>query len=82
MKTITSQLRPILDKVFTAKSLEDGVAIVTNYLNSADCRIPRAEKFRMDIRVKQCTNLKALQIYMSNSFLKYEGMGVGSRSKY
>jgi len=76
MKNKSSALRAILEPVYTAESHEEGIAIVRAFLEDPGCVIRANEKRVMLIRANQCKDLPKLQMYLTNSFLRYEGMAV------
>lgn len=78
--THQSVLRAILDDVYTAKTLEAGLAIVEKLL--VDSPVREEEKRLMILHAKGCQTLVKLQTYITNSFLKYEGMGVKHRNEF
>lgn len=75
MNTKRSVLRAILDQVYTSKSFEDALNTVKTRLDDPTCVIHGAEKNLIIMRATDCLTLVKLQMYITNSFLKYEKMG-------
>ena len=78
--THQSVLRAILDDVYTAKTLEAGLAIVEKLL--VDSPVREEEKRLMILHAKGCPTLPKLQQYVTNSWLKFEGLGVRRRNEF
>ena len=76
MKDKKSVLRAILDGVYVAKSFEEGMKIVKDHLENPECIIRPAEGRVIVIKAQMCQSLPKLQQYITNSFLKFEGMGL------
>ena len=81
MENKTSGLRPVLDSIYTAPNLEVAIGILDTYLKEPTCVIRASERAMMLIKAKQCDTLLRFQQYMTNSFLRYEGMSM-NRPKY
>ncbi len=76
MNPKSSALRPILDKVFVAKDRDSALQIVTDHLTAESCPIRASERHIMLTQARQCPTLLSLQKYMTNSFLRFEGMRI------
>ena len=76
MKDKKSVLRAIIDQVYVAKTFEDGMKIVKEHLENPECVIRPAEGRVIVIKAQMCQTLPKLQQYLTNSWFKFEGMGV------
>jgi len=76
MSNKVSVLRKIMEEVYTSKTFDEGINIVKNYLTSNDCPIRKSEGNMIIQKSIECTSLPKLQQYITNSWFKYEGMGV------
>ena len=76
MKDKKSVLRAILDGVYAAKSFEEGMKIMKEHLENPECAIRPAEGRVIVIKAQMCQTLPKLQQYATNSFLKFEGLGL------
>jgi hypothetical protein len=76
MKEKSSVLRAIIDKVYVAKTFEEGMAVVKEHLENPECHIRPAEGRVIVIKANMCQSLPKLQQYLTNSFLKFEGLGL------
>lgn len=77
MKDKKSVLRAIIDQVYVAKSFEEGMKVVKEHLENPECIIRPAEGRVIIIKAQQCDpSLSKLQQYLTNSWLKFEGMGL------
>tara|TARA_R110002126_G_scaffold216166_1_gene362285 strand:+ start:817 stop:1047 length:231 start_codon:yes stop_codon:yes gene_type:complete len=74
MKSITSTLTSIAEKVFVAKSATEAKAIVISHIDST--RIKDADKNTIIANVNGMKSLVRIQTYLCNSLLKYEGLGL------
>ena len=72
MKEKHSVLRAILNQVYQAKTLEEAFAITEKLLLGSPLR--ENEKQAIIRNAEECTSLVRLQQYITNSWLKYEGM--------
>ena len=76
MNTKTSVLKAIIEKVYVAKTFEEGMTILKEHLNDPQCVIRPAEGRVIIIKAQMCLSLPKLQQYLTNSWFKFEGMGV------
>ena len=77
MKEKQSVLRAILDLVYQSKTVEEAFAITEKLLLESPLR--ENEKQNMIRNAKGCASLVKLQQYITNSFIKYENLGIIKR---
>lgn len=75
-QTKSSALRAIIEKVYTATTLEEGIKITLAFLEDPKCAIWPNERHIMSYRTKTSPSLLRLQTYLTNSLLRWEGMGL------
>ena len=71
---IKSVLSQIATEVFTMRDINKAKTFISEFL--ADKGINGIDKNIIINGVNKCTNIPALQRYICNSLLKYEGMGL------
>lgn len=71
-----SVLRKIMEDVYAANTFDDGIAIVKSHLTSAECPIRKSEGAMIIQKATECISLASLQQYITNSWFKYEGLGL------
>ena len=71
-----STLRTILNDVYAARSKEDALHIIISFLDTTPKGLNRKDIHIMRIRINQCSTLISMQTYMTNAFLKFEGLAV------
>jgi len=76
MNTKQSVLRDIMERVYDSKTYEDAMNAVNERLNDPLCVIRENEKRMILMKAKECVTLIALQTYITNSWLRFEGMPV------
>ena len=76
MNNKISALHSIINDIYTATTLEAAMDKLEVHLKSAECPIRDSEKRIILIKARGCTKLLGLQTYMTNSFLKFENLGV------
>ncbi len=76
MKDKKSVLRAIIDQVYVVKSFEEGMKIVKEHLENPECVIRPTEGRVIIIKAQMCQTLPKLQQYLTNSWFKFEGMGL------
>jgi len=72
-----SVLRAILDDVYQSKTFDEAFAITEKLLTES--KLHDNEKRVMILNAKGCVTLPRLQQYLTNSWLKYENLGVINR---
>lgn len=77
MKHYSSALEKISQEVFQVKSLQEGQSIMKNFLNES--KIKDSDKQSMIRNVEACKNLPALQRFLCNALLKFEGMSTNTK---
>lgn len=76
MKTKTSVLKAIMEEIYTAPNYDIGMVTLRARLEDADSPIRDGEKRMIMMKAQQCEpSLPKLQQYLTNSWLKFEGMG-------
>ena len=75
-----SVLRSILDQVYQCPSLDLAQIIIKDHLEKS--KLPDGFKKLMIGQAEQCETLIALQKYITNSFLRFEGHSVNKRRNY
>ena len=71
-----STLRTILNDVFTSKTREEALCIINTFLDTNPKGIGKSNTYKMRIKAAQCSSLISVQTYVSNAFLKFEGLGL------
>jgi len=71
-----SVLRAILDDVYVAKNYDDAMLAIMNRLGDPNCIIRGPDAKLIVTKAQMCLSLPKLQQYITNSFLKFEGMGL------
>ncbi len=75
MEKKSSVLKVIMEEVYTSTSFEDAFTIVKEHIE--DSPIRESEGRMIINKAMQCgPSLTRLQQYITNSWFKYEGMGV------
>lgn len=75
-----SVLRAILDQVYECPSLALAQIIIKDHLEKS--KLPQGFKDLMIRQATECETLIRLQTYITNSFLKYEKLGVVGRHSF
>jgi proteasome assembly chaperone (PAC2) family protein len=76
---IKSTLEKIANQVFTAKSADEAKQIIVSHIS--DSQVNDIDKNKMITDVNALKNLVAVQRYLANALLKYEGLGTGNVNK-
>jgi hypothetical protein len=71
-----SYLRTVLEEVYTTRDLDVAKKTVVTALESPQCPIHKRQAFVMKKVAEGQKTLAGLQQYVTNSFLRFEGMGV------
>jgi hypothetical protein len=71
---IKSVFEQIATNVFAMKDVNQAKAFITEFITSKG--INGVDKNIIVNNVNKCTNINAIQRYVCNSLLQYEGMGV------
>lgn len=71
---IKSVFEQIATNVFTMKDVNQAKVFITEFITSKG--INGVDKNIIVNNVNKCTNINAIQRYVCNSLLQYEGMGV------
>ena len=74
MIKITSILTQITEKVFPMKNVDEAKAFITEFI--ADKEINDYDKANMLRAVRECKNMSAINRYLCNALLKYEGLSI------
>lgn len=75
---IESTLINITNDVFNAKDFKTAQQAALKHLE--ECKIKESDRLKMIDEISKMKNLNRLQSYCANSLLKYEGLGVGTKS--
>lgn len=76
---IKSTLEKIAGQVFTAKTADEAKQIIINHVS--DSQVNDNDKNKMINDVNALKNLVAVQRYLANALLKYEGLGANQTAK-
>lgn len=71
-----SALRGIMESVYEANNYDEALDRVIHHIESDECPIRESEGKMIITKARLCVSLVDLQKYVTNSWLKYEGMGV------
>jgi hypothetical protein len=78
MRQLVSTLDNIATQVFEAKTLEQAKTICLDFLK--DSKIKESDRLKMISEIEQMKQLHKVQLYIANALLKFEGLGVGSKT--
>jgi hypothetical protein len=76
---IKSTLEKIAGQVFTAKTADEAKQIMVNHISES--QVNDNDKNKMITDVNGLKNLVAVQRYLANALLKYEGLGANNAAK-
>ena len=76
---IKSTLEKIANQVFTAKTANEAKQIIISHIS--DSQVNDTDKNKMINDVNALKNLVAVQRYLANALLKYEGLGTNNMNK-
>lgn len=76
---IKSTLEKIANQVFTAKTADEAKQIIVSHIS--DSQVNDIDKNKMITDVNALKNLVAVQRYLANALLKYEGLGTNNVNK-
>ena len=76
---IKSIFEQIAEKVFVMNNINEIKAFVKSFVEGKN--INNVDKNVILMNVEKCKNVSAVQRYICNSLLKYEGMGVGVKKE-
>ena len=76
---IKSTLEKIAGQVFTAKTADEAKQIMVSHIT--DSQVNDIDKNKMITDVNMLKNLVAVQRYLANALLKYEGLGTNNEKK-
>ena len=76
---IKSTLEKIANQVFIAKTADEAKQIIVSHIS--DSQVNDIDKNKMITDVNALKNLVAVQRYLANALLKYEGLGTGNVNK-
>lgn len=69
---ITSTLETIASQVFQSSTLEEAKSICLNHLEGS--KIKESDRLKMISEIERMESLLAVQRYLANALLKYEGL--------
>jgi hypothetical protein len=76
---LKSVLEQIADQIFTMKDVNQAKKFITTFVS--DKGINEKDKQNILESVGKCKNLYLVQMYVCNSLLKYEGLGMNNFNK-
>jgi hypothetical protein len=76
---LKSVLEQIADQIFTMKDVNQAKKFITTFVS--DKGINEKDKLNILESVGKCKNLYLVQMYICNSLLKYEGLGMNNFNK-
>ena len=76
MSTKASVLEVILNKVYLSKNLDEAKAIVKDHLEQHGSAMSQQDKHAIIVKSSMCSSLLSLQTYITNSYFKYQKMGL------